>query len=124
MGFREHLEGVVSSVDGSVFCSVMGFDGIAVDSHQPATQAEAAASLELNNALIEYGNLLSQLKQTAQTLKAGAVTEMSVNSEKLLTIMRMVNQDYYVVLAMLPDANYGKGRYALRLAAPKLAKEL
>ena len=31
MGFREHLEGVVSSVSGSVACSLMGFDGIAVD---------------------------------------------------------------------------------------------
>ena len=58
------------------------------------------------------------------TLKTGAIGEMSVNTEKVITIMRMVNQDYYVVLAMLPDGNYGKGRYALRLAAPKLAKEL
>ena len=124
MGFREHLEAVVSTVDGSVFCSVMGFDGISVDAHQPAAQAEAAATLELNNALVEYGNLMGQLKLTAQTLKAGAISEMSVNSEKLMTIMRMVNQDYYVVLALLPDGNYGKGRYALRLAAPKLAKEL
>ena len=57
-------------------------------------------------------------------LKAGAVTEISVNTDKLMTVMRMVNADYYVVLAMTPDGNYGKGRYALRLAAPKLAKEL
>ena len=49
---------------------------------------------------------------------------MSVNTEKVITIMRMVNPDYYVVLALLPDGNYGKGRYALRIAAPKLAKEL
>jgi hypothetical protein len=42
----------------------------------------------------------------------------------VLTIMRMVNADYFVVLALLPEGNYGKGRYALRLAAPKLAKEL
>ncbi|MFZ5446232.1 MAG: roadblock/LC7 domain-containing protein [Myxococcota bacterium] len=124
MGFREHLEGVVSAVDGSVACSVMGFDGIAVDTHQPDARAEDAASLDLQAALVEYGNLLGQLKNTAQTLKTGAVTEVSVNSEKVLTIMRMVNPDYFVVLAMLPEGNYGKGRYALRLAAPKLAKEL
>jgi|APLak6261679142_1056127.scaffolds.fasta_scaffold00004_174 predicted regulator of Ras-like GTPase activity (Roadblock/LC7/MglB family) len=124
MGFREHLEAVVSAVDGSVFCSVMGFDGISVDTHQPDARAEDVAALDLNAALVEYGNLLGQLKNAAQGLKTGAVSEMSVNSEKLLTIMRMVNQDYYVVLALLPEGNYGKGRYALRLAAPKLAKEL
>ena len=124
MGFREHLEAVVSSVSGSVACSLVGFDGIAVDTHQPDAHAADAAAIELNNALTEYGNLLSQLKATVQTLKTGAIGEMSVNTEKVITIMRMVNQDYYVVLALLPDGNYGKGRYALRLAAPKLAKEL
>ncbi len=124
MGFREHLEAVVSTVDGAVLCALVGFDGIAVDTHQPDARAEVAATLEIQNALTEYGNLLSQLKITAETLKTGAMTELSLNSEKLLTIMRMVNNEYYVVLALLPEGNYGKGRYALRLAAPKLAKEL
>lgn len=124
MGFREHLEGVVSSVDGAVLCSVMGFDGIAVDTHQPDARAAKAAELDLTVALIEYGNVLVQLKNAAMTLKSGGITELSVNTDKLLTIMRMVNQDYYVVLALLPDGNYGKGRYALRIAAPKLAAEL
>ncbi len=124
MGFREHLEAVVSSVNGSVACSLVGFDGIAVETHQPEARAEDAAAMDLSSALTEYGNLLGQLKATAQTLKTGAVGEMSVNTEKVITIMRMVNQDYYVVLALLPDGNYGKGRYALRMAAPKLAKEL
>ena len=124
MGFREHLEAVVSSVNGSVACSLVGFDGIAVDTHQPEARAADAVAIDLSAALTEYGNLLSQLKSTALTLKTGAIGEMSVNTEKVITIMRMVNQDYYVVLALLPDGNYGKGRYALRLAAPKLAKEL
>lgn len=124
MGFREHLEAVVNSVSGSVACSLVGFDGIAVDTHQPESRAADAAAIDLNAALTEYGNLLSQLKSTALTLKTGAIGEMSVNTEKVITIMRMVNQEYYVVLALLPDGNYGKGRYALRLAAPKLAKEL
>jgi len=124
MGFREHLEAVVGAVDGSVTCAVMGFDGIAVDTLQPDARAEEAAALDLQSALIEYGNILGQLKNAAQNLKAGALSEISVNTDKLLTIMRMVNQDYFVVLALLPEGNYGKGRYALRLAAPKLAKEL
>jgi predicted regulator of Ras-like GTPase activity (Roadblock/LC7/MglB family) len=124
MAFKEHLEGIVGSVSGAVACSVMGFDGIAVETHEAAAQAEAAAELDLQAALVEYSNLLSQLKTTAQSLKTGAVAELSVNSEKVITVMRMVNDDYFVVLAMLPDGNYGKGRYALRVAAPKLAKEL
>jgi predicted regulator of Ras-like GTPase activity (Roadblock/LC7/MglB family) len=124
VGFREHLEAVVSAVDGAVLCSVMGFDGIAVDTHQPDARAADSASMDLNAALVEYGNVLGQLKNTAQTLKTGPISEVAVNSDKVMTLLRMVNQDYFVVLALLPDANYGKGRYALRLAAPRLAKEL
>lgn len=124
MGFREHLQAVVTAVDGAVTCSVMGFDGIAVDTHQPDERAAAAEALDLNAALVEFGNLLGQLKNAAQSLKAGEVTEVSVNTDKLLTIMRMVNPEYFVVLALLPEGNYGKGRYALRLAAPRLAREL
>ncbi len=124
MGFREHLESVVNTVEGSVVCSLMGFDGIAVETYQPDNRIEQAGAIELPSALIEFGNVLSQLKGIASTLKTGSVDELSVNSEKIATVMRMVNQEYYVVLAMLPEALIGKGRYALRLAAPKLAKEL
>ena len=124
MGFREHLEGVVSTVSGAVACSVMGFDGIAVDTHQPDDRLETAESVDLNAALVEYGNVLGQLKNAAQALKTGPITEISVNTDKLMTVMRMVTPEYFVVLALTPDGNYGKGRYALRLAAPKLAKEL
>ena len=57
MGFKEHLEGVVSTVSGSVACSLMGFDGIAVDTHQPDDRAGDAATMELTNALTEYGTI-------------------------------------------------------------------
>lgn len=124
MDFREQLEAVVNAVDGAVACSLMGFDGIAVETHQPQFRAEFAAAVDLSGALVEYGSLLVQLRNAAEALKTGAVTEVSVNSDKLLTIMRQVTPDYFVVLALTPSGNFGKGRYALRLAAPKLAKEL
>jgi len=33
MGFREHLQEICKGVEGAVACSVMGFDGIAIDTH-------------------------------------------------------------------------------------------
>jgi hypothetical protein len=38
--------------------------------------------------------------------------------------MRMVSPEYFLVLALKPEGNYGKGRYVLRLTAPKLLSEL
>lgn len=124
MAFTDHLKSVVDSVDGAIACSVMGFDGIAVETVQHGKRETEAASLDLSAAWVEYANLLSQLKQTAESLKTGAVAELSVNSEKVVTLMRMVNKDYFVVLGLMPEGNYGKGRYVLRITAPKLATEL
>jgi predicted regulator of Ras-like GTPase activity (Roadblock/LC7/MglB family) len=124
MAFLPHLESVVTQVDGAIACSVMGFDGIAVETFQAPSAADAAASLELTSAWVEYGNTLSQLKNGAELLKAGAVAEVSINTDKLITLMRMVTPEYFVVLGLKPEGNYGKGRYVLRVTAPKLKAEL
>jgi len=124
MGFLPHLESVVTQVDGAVACSVMGFDGIAVETFQAPQAADFASQVELSSAWVEYGNALSQLKTGAELLKAGAVAEVSINTEKLVTLMRMVTPEYFVVLALKPEGNYGKGRYVLRITAPKLKAEL
>lgn len=120
MSFRSHLESVVNQVDGALACSVMGFDGISVETYQK----DEAGELELNGAWVEYANLLTQLKNAADVLKTGAVTELSVNSEKVLTIIRMVSPEYFLVLALKAEGNYGKGRYVLRVTAPKVRAEL
>ncbi len=120
MSFRTHLESVVNQVDGALACSVMGFDGIAVETFQK----DEAGELELNGAWVEYANLLTQLKNAADVLKTGAVTELSVNSDKVLTIIRMVSPEYFLVLALKAEGNYGKGRYVLRMTAPKVRAEL
>jgi predicted regulator of Ras-like GTPase activity (Roadblock/LC7/MglB family) len=120
MSFKAHLESVVSQVDGALSCSVMGFDGIAVESHQvPGTD-----ELELTNTLVEFTNVLSQLKGAAELLKTGGVQEVSINTEKVLTLMRLITPEYFIVLALKPEGNYGKGRYVLRITAPKLRAEL
>jgi predicted regulator of Ras-like GTPase activity (Roadblock/LC7/MglB family) len=124
VSFSEHLKSVVSSVEGAIACSVMGFDGIPIETLQADAHAATSSELELQTAWVEFGNVLSQLKNVAGSLKTGAVAELSVNTEKCITLMRMVNAEYFVVLGLTPQGNYGKGRYALRLAAPLLAKEL
>lgn len=120
MSFLKQLESVVSQVDGALACTVMGFDGIAVETHQ----VDAANDLDLASACVEYANILTQLKSAAEQLKTGSVSEVSINTEKVMTVMRLVSPEYFVVLALSPSGNYGKGRYVLRLAAPKLRAEL
>ncbi|RKH10349.1 hypothetical protein D7V97_14010 [Corallococcus sp. CA053C] len=120
MSFRTHLEAVVNQVDGALACSVMGFDGISVDTFQK----DEAAELDVTGTWVEYANLLTQLRNAAESLKTGTVTEVSVNSEKVLTVMRLLTPEYFLVLAMRADGNFGKGRYVLRVTAPNVKAEL
>ena len=57
-------------------------------------------------------------------MKTGGVEELSINTERVMTVMRLVSNDYFLVLALKPSGNYGKGRYVLRVTAPKLKAEL
>ena len=120
MAFLTHLQAVVSQVDGAVACSVMGFDGIAVETHQ----VPAAEDLELQTAWVEFANILTQLRSAAEALKTGGVQELTINSERVTTVMRLISPEYFLVLALKPEGNHGKGRYALRITVPKVLAEL
>jgi predicted regulator of Ras-like GTPase activity (Roadblock/LC7/MglB family) len=120
MSFIDQLQAVVSQVDGALACSIMGFDGIAVETHQVAH----AGDLDLGTACVEFASILTQLKAAAEQLRAGTVSEVSINTDKVTAVMRPVSSEYFLVLALRPDGNFGKGRYALRIAAPKVRAEL
>ena len=120
MAFLAHLEAVVNQVPGALACSVMGFDGIPVETHQ----SDDAVELDLQTSWVEYGNMLAQLRSATEAMRTGAVSEVAVSSEKVVTLMRLISQEYFLVLAMRPEGNYGKGRYVLRVTAPKVKAEL
>lgn len=119
MGFREHLERMCGAVEGAIAASVMGFDGIAVDTHEQA----AADGVDLTSLFVEYANILSQVQSAASLLQTGSVRELIISTDKLLALSCPLTPEYFLVLALVPDGNLGKGRYVLRVTAPKVALE-
>ena len=120
MGFREDLEAICGRVDGAFAASLMGFDGIAIET----AQVNAPSGIELQNVIIEYSGILGQVRQAAESLQMGKASEVSIHTEKLVAVARPLTPDYFVLLAMSPDGNVGRARYELRIAAPKLAAQL
>ncbi len=120
MGFREHLQEVVRSVDGAVACSLMGADGIEVDTHL----ADDQLGIDIRTLLIEYSSLFRLAREAAETHQAGEASELCIQTDKLLTVARLVTTEYFMVLALRPDGNFGKARYMLRITAPRLRSEL
>ena len=120
MGFKEDLEQICGKVTGSYAASVMGFDGIPIETHE----ARSSAGIEMNILLIEYSAIISQVRQAADTLQMGPTSEISIRTEKMVAVARPLTPDYFLVLTMAPDGNVGRARYELRVAGPKLAAQL
>lgn len=120
MGFKEDLEQICGKVDGSFAASVMGFDGIPIETHE----ARPAEGIEMTTLLVEYSGIISQVRQAAETLQMGGASEVSIRTEKMVAVARPLTPDYFVVLTMGPEGNLGRARYELRIAGPRLAAQL
>lgn len=120
MSFRQHLADVCQGVEGAVACSLMGVDGIEVETHV----AVAAPAVDLRSLLVEYSGILRAARDAAEAQNAGDLAEIGINTDRLLTVARMVSRDYFIIVALQPEGNYGKARYLLRTVAPKVKAEL
>ena len=117
--FQENLKRLVQSTEGGVAGLLMGFDGIAVDSF---TVSEGG--VDITTVGMEFSFILTQVRKAAEILEVGGVQEIAIRAEKLTVLIRVVNNDYFLALAIRPEGNLGKGRYLLRVVAPKLVTEL
>jgi predicted regulator of Ras-like GTPase activity (Roadblock/LC7/MglB family) len=116
--FKESLQKIVDNVEGGRAGLVMGFDGIAVDSYTREDK------LDVNTVGMEFSFILTQVRKAAELLEVGDVHEISIKAEKLTIIIRVLTKEYFLALALGPDGNFGKGRYLMRVVAPRLQSEL
>ena len=119
MGFREHLQDVCRSCDGAVACTLMGVDGIEVDTH-----VEGGGTVDVKSLLVEYSGLFRTAREAADAHEAGGLAELSIATERLVTVARLVTPEYFLAVALTPEGNFGKARYLLRVTAPRLRAEL
>ena len=117
--FKEALERAVTGTDGGIAGLLMDFEGIPLESY-----AKDGAALDIEVVGAEVSVVVKAIQRATEMLDAGATNEVSFRSEKLVTLVRVINQTYFVALTLSPDGNLGKGRYLLRVMAPGLAQEL
>ncbi len=117
--FKEPLQKIVDNVEGGIAGLVMGFDGIAVE-----TYTREGGKLDVNTVGMEFSFILTQIRKAAQILEVGELKEISVKAENLTLVMRVLSDEYFLALALTPEGNFGKGRYLMRVVAPRLQTEL
>jgi predicted regulator of Ras-like GTPase activity (Roadblock/LC7/MglB family) len=117
--FKEALQGVVEGTEGGIAGLLMDFEGIPLDSY---TREGATFDIEVVGA--EVSVVVKAIQRASEMLEAGQTSEVAFKSDKMTTLIRVINQTYFVAVAMEPDGNLGKSRFLLRVLAPKLAQEL
>ncbi|MBW2276951.1 MAG: hypothetical protein JRF63_05625 [Deltaproteobacteria bacterium] len=116
--FGNKLEQTVKDVNGGRAAILMGFDGIPVDMYT------GESGLDIETVGMEFSVLLKEVRKAAEMLEAGAAEEVTVRTEQMATVIRVVNDEYFLAMALDTRGNLGKARYLLRVLAPEMRQEL
>lgn len=117
--FKEVLMEVVDGTEGGVAGLLMGFDGIPVDQY-----VRPDAPMDVESVGMEYSVILKDIRNAAQMLETGATHEVSIQTERMTTIIRLLNSEYFMAVTLSPGGNIGKARFLLRTRSGRLIAEL
>lgn len=119
MSYRDALKSLTESVGGGLAAIIMGYDGIAIDEY-----ISENVPFDLQLLAVEYANLLSDIRRTVELLENGLMQEVTIATDKVRVLVRVINADFFLVLVIGADGNYGKGRYLLNRESLRLQEEL
>jgi predicted regulator of Ras-like GTPase activity (Roadblock/LC7/MglB family) len=115
--FREVLGGLRDRVDGALAVSLIGLDGIAVE-----TIGDGEVPLDVLGA--EFGGFVKSIRHANTELDTGEVRQFALVTERYITFLSEVTPEYYILLVLRPDGNYGRARFELSKAKHALRDEL
>ena len=117
MSFKNVLEGIRDRVDGTLAVSLIGLDGIAVESID-------GNNVPLDVMGAEFGGFIKTIRLSNTELNTGDVLQFSLVTERYIAFVSAVTPEYYVLLVLKPDGNYGRARFELTRAKQLLRDEL
>ena len=115
--FRDVLNTLRDRIEGALATSLIGLDGIAIEKI-----GDGAVPLDVLGA--EFGSFIKSIRHANTELNTGEVLQFSLVTEKYITFMSEVTPEYYILLVLEPDGNYGRARFELSRAKYLLRDEL
>jgi predicted regulator of Ras-like GTPase activity (Roadblock/LC7/MglB family) len=110
---------LLKRLDNGMACMLMGFDGINVVAEQSPD-----SNLDLDLMGAELSAIVNQVRQAAFVSQFGQSREFVLRSETTTILLKVLTDDYFIVLVMKPDAHVGKGRFLLRMAEKEIVSQL
>jgi predicted regulator of Ras-like GTPase activity (Roadblock/LC7/MglB family) len=130
MDLMERLTEAVEQIPGAVAISLLGLDGTAVETIHGAkplvgtNRAARDGEDTLGAWEIEVADLMLGSRRAARSLNWGALKHMTLETQELTFMMRMVKSDYFLLLALENEANAARARYELQRLATSLGDDL
>jgi predicted regulator of Ras-like GTPase activity (Roadblock/LC7/MglB family) len=121
MSFESVLQAIVAECPGALGAALMGSDGIPI---AQVTAAASGADDPVGVLGVEFGRILDEARKAADAAEAGAALELSVRTERFHVVLQTLDPETYLVLALAPDGNVGKGRYLMRRHGLAIREEL
>jgi predicted regulator of Ras-like GTPase activity (Roadblock/LC7/MglB family) len=112
--FGQMLEDAVGRVQGAESALLMGFDGILVDMYT------GRADADVESMGMEFSVVLKEVRKAAELISAGTAGEMTIRTDKMAAVLRVVNDEYFVAMTLTPEGNVGKARFILRTIVPTM----
>lgn len=117
--FKSLLETIMERTEGSLGALIMGLDGISVEK----VLGDAGAEANLDVAAAEFTSLVRSAQRAGNDTGLGNLRELMISLDQAVVVMRLLSRDYFVVLALSPEGNIGRGRFELRKVELQLARE-
>lgn len=118
MNLVESLRRINNNLDDALGVALAGMDGIVVEEHK------RDGLLDLNAMAAEFSGILKQLEGVARNIQLNGISELCVLADSGMTLVRKINEEYFLLLVISPEGNFGKGRFLLRREVARLEKEL
>jgi predicted regulator of Ras-like GTPase activity (Roadblock/LC7/MglB family) len=112
--FQDTLRRVAERVEGTRAVSLVGVDGIPIDTYG------SGESFSVESVAAELGAMV----KSARPGESGSVHQLCLVTDRGKAILSRVTEEYYLLLLLTREGNFGRGRFELRKAALALEKEL
>lgn len=117
MSFSEILLKIVEESDKALGAAIVANDGIVVEEYKK----EMGIDLYVLGA--EFCKTFKEFKEKTEFLKKGSPLEFTVQMESAILIFKKINEEYFLVLVLEADGNFGKGRFIIRKEMDRLKNE-
>lgn len=118
MSFEESLRRVTNNIEDSLGVAMVGMDGMVVEEHKKDPL------LDLQSLGAEYCAVIKDIERVSSSLGLGSGREISVVTDKAIVILKKINEEYFLLLVLGSEGNFGKGRFLLKREIAFLEKEL